>query len=119
MASPVGNSQRKLANGAVASANKPWISDGTLSSTVMPVSLTWRSKAAGSWAMASGTISTRAPHKAAARNCHTEISKLCEAVWAITLCSSKARYGTLLSWLLSMPACCTATPLGTPVEPEV
>ncbi|MNC78109.1 hypothetical protein D3C75_1302450 [compost metagenome] len=60
-----------------------------------------------------------APNSGAARNCHTEMSKLCEAVWAITSCSPSARYGTLLSWLLSMPRCSTITPFGKPVEPEV
>ncbi|MNP71549.1 hypothetical protein D3C76_1679490 [compost metagenome] len=97
----------------------PWISDGTLSSTVMPWLCTWASKPCGSWAMAFGTMSTRAPNNGAARNCHTEISKLCEAVWAITSAALSSRYGTLLNWLLSMPRCSTITPLGKPVEPEV
>ncbi len=69
--------------------------------------------------MAFGTIATRAPNNGAARNCQTEMSKLCEAVWAITSFSSSSRYGTLLNWLLSMPACSTITPFGSPVEPEV
>ncbi|MCY1422598.1 hypothetical protein D9M71_382860 [compost metagenome] len=69
--------------------------------------------------MAFGTISSRAPNSGAARNCQTEMSKLCEAVWAITSRASSARYGTLLNWLLSMPRCSTITPFGRPVEPEV
>ncbi|MNQ97459.1 hypothetical protein D3C85_1131130 [compost metagenome] len=66
-----------------------------------------------------GTMSTRAPNSGAARNCQTEMSKLCEAVCAITSDSLRFRYGTLLNWLLSMPRCSTITPFGKPVEPEV
>ncbi|MOA60759.1 hypothetical protein D3C78_1857250 [compost metagenome] len=66
-----------------------------------------------------GTMSTRPPNSGAARNCQTEMSKLWDAVWAITSASLKARYGTLLSWLLSIPRCSTMTPFGRPVEPEV
>ena len=84
-----------------------------------PRSRTRASKAPGSWAMAFGTISTRPPNSGAARNCQTEMSKLCEAVWATVSRSSRPRYGTLDSWLLSIPACSTITPLGRPVEPEV
>ncbi|MCY1176252.1 hypothetical protein D9M73_165170 [compost metagenome] len=69
--------------------------------------------------MVFGTMSTRAPNNGAARNCHTEMSKLCDAVCAITSASLRFRYGTLLNWLLSMPRCSTITPLGKPVEPEV
>ena len=69
--------------------------------------------------MALGTMSTCAPNNGAARNCHTEISKLCDAVWAITSVALRCRYGCLLSWLLSIPACSTITPFGVPVEPEV
>jgi hypothetical protein len=95
------------------------ISDGTLSSTVMPVCSTCASSACESCAMASGTISTRAPHNRPVRNCQTEMSKHCDAVCAITSLAPRPSHGTLLSWLLSMPACSTMAPLGTPVEPEV
>ncbi|MNH28734.1 hypothetical protein D3C79_889220 [compost metagenome] len=62
---------------------------------------------------------TWAPHSSAVRNCQTEMSNDCEAVWAMMSVRSRLRYGTLLNWLLSMPACSTITPLGRPVEPEV
>ncbi|CAM4081267.1 hypothetical protein ACAN107058_22625 [Paracidovorax anthurii] len=115
----MGSSQRSAGSSCASPASIAWIIEGTLCSTVTACSRTHSSSARGSRATSSGTISTQAPHSRPASNCQTETSKLTAAVWAITSCGPRPRYGILPSWLLSMPCCVTTTPLGSPVEPEV
>ena len=95
------------------------MSDGTLCSTVRWAARTASSRAAGSRAMSSGTMCTEAPHSNAVRNCHTEMSKLGDAVCAMRSAGVRANWSILPSRLLSMPAWVTIAPFGVPVDPDV
>ena len=93
--------------------------EGTISTTLIASRSTSASSCGASAATSSDTIRTRPPTSSGARNCHTEMSKHCEAFWATVSASVRPRSRILACRWFSIPTCSTIAPFGTPVDPDV
>ena len=112
--SPASLSQLSLSSPTIASSI-----EGTVSHTVTPVWSSTRNNPSGSCTSCWPTICTLPPTTRAAKNCHTEMSKHCEAVWAITSRSLSCKSLIFANRWLTIPRCSTITPLGVRVVGRV
>ena len=121
-ASPVGISQRNRDRsgrtvGGTSSIMR--IKEGTTSRIVTRSLATSCSNCTGSRAASSLKMTTLPPTNSADKNCHTEISKHCDAFCATLSAFVSFRSHTLAYKWFNMPFCSTIAPFGVPVEPEV
>src|SRR5215216_3568653 len=92
---------------------------GTTSTTVTLSSSTSLISLPGSWLAPSPIICVRAPTSSPATICHTDMSKLCDAVCPITSSLLSLSSSTFASRWLIIPPCSIIAPFGTPVDPDV
>ncbi len=94
-------------------------SEGTISSTVTPSRSISCASRIGSCTVVLPQMCTRAPTMGPARNCQTEMTKLCGAVCAITSRAESPNSEMSEARWFDRPRCSIMTPFGAPEEPDV